>query len=374
MKIKHFLFACVLILLSSCGKNKFTIDGTIENSEQETVYLENLGLTKTVVMDSAVIKNNGHFKFRAPRPDYPDLYRLRMGNQQFVFSVDSCEHITIVASADSLSFPAKIEGSENTEQITRLRTSLAGLQRIYNRVLNEEIGFDTLTTKIAEHKEMAQQIILANPRSIVAYYALFQKMEGYFMFSPYGKEDRPYYSAVATSFHTFMPKYERSINLYNLVMEAIRTERQLQNEAVLQTMIDNAESTTIDIELPNQFGNVRKLSDLKGQVVLLDFSVYEAENSIAYTFELRELYNKFAPRGFEIFQVSADRNNLLWEQSVENLPWICVRGNGVYEPCFTLYNVQKIPTTFLIDKNGDILERDVPFDQLPAKIEKLLNK
>ena len=268
-------------MLSSCGKNKFTIDGTIENSGQETVYLENLGLTKTVVMDSAVIKNNGHFKFRAPRPDYPDLYRLRMGNQQFVFSVDSCEHITIMASADSLSFPAKIEGSENTEQITRLRISLAGLQRIYNGVLNEEIGFDTLTAKIAEHKKMAQQIILANPRSIVAYYALFQKMEGYFMFSPYGKEDRPYYSAVATSFHTFMPKYERSINLYNLVMEAIRAERQLQNEAVLQTMIDNAESATIDIELPNQFGNVRKLSDLKGQVVLLDFSAYEAENSIA---------------------------------------------------------------------------------------------
>lgn len=374
MKIKYFLFACVLILLSSCGKNKFTIDGTIENSGNKTVYLEHLGLTKTVIMDSAVIKKNGDFKFRAPRPDYPDLYRLRMGNQQFVFSIDSCEHITILASADSLSFPAKITGSENTEQITKLRMSLAELQKNYNRVTNEEMSFDTLLVKIDEHKAMARQFILSNPRSIAAYYALFQQMEGYLMFSPYSKEDRTCYSAVATTFHTFMPKYERSINLYNLVMEAIRAERRLQNEAALRVMIDNAESATIDIELPNQFGNLRKLSDLKGLVVLLDFSAYELENSVAYTFELRELYNKFAPRGFEIYQVSADRNKLLWENSVENLPWICVRGNGIYEPCFVSYNVQKIPTTFLIDKNGDVLERDVPFDKLSAKIENLLNK
>ena len=57
----------------------------------------------------------------------------------------------------------------------------------------------------------------------------------------------------------------------------------------------------------------RSLSDLRGKVIVLDFSAIEMEQSKGYIFELRELYNRYQSRGMAIYSVSLDRNKLLWE-------------------------------------------------------------
>ena len=80
--------------------------------------------------------------------------------------------------------------------------------------------------------------------------------------------------------------------------------------------IDEAENSVLDITLPDEMGEMQSLSDLQGDVVILDFSSSEMENSVGYNFELRELYNKYQKRGLEIYSVSIDRNKLLWEQTV----------------------------------------------------------
>ena len=125
----------------------------------------------------------------------------------------------------------------------------------------------------------------------------------------------------------------------------------------------------INISLPDKNKKTQNLSDLVGKMILIDFSAYENEQSVDYTFALRELYNKYHSRGFEIYQVSLDRNKMLWEKSVANIPWICVRDeNGPNAICASSYNVSSIPTTFLMNKKGSIIGRSLNFEELNREI------
>src|ERR1035437_6140006 len=122
-----------------------------------------------------------------------------------------------------------------------------------------------------------------------------------------------------------MAEYNRTKNLYNLVIDAIRTERTAKNKEAWNEVLEKQGKGYIDIELNDSKGVTHKLSSLEGKVVLIDFSAYASDQSVDYTFALRDLYNKYHSRGFEIYQISLDDNKQLWEQSIANIPWICVR-------------------------------------------------
>ena len=129
----------------------------------------------------------------------------------------------------------------------------------------------------------------------------------------------------------------------------------------------------IDITLPDNKGKQRKLSSLKGKVVLLDFHVFATENSPARILLLRELYNKYHAEGLEIFQVSIDPDEHFWKQQTAALPWVNVRdNNGLQSPSLTLYNVQSIPDYFLIDRGNNVVGRAQNIKDLEQAIKDLL--
>lgn len=377
---KYILLLAVLVFLFSCNQStKFKVEGVVADSESQYIVLEQNGLLATTLIDSVKLDSDGNFRFKAPRPEYPDFYRLRIGTKVIDFAVDSCERITIKANLTNFSTGYSIEGSQTSSDILKLRTSLSAIQAKVN-TLNVDLSADARNVRLTEieadietHKTMARQLILQNPRSSAAYFAIYQKINNTYLFSPYVKADKPYCAAVATSYNAFMPDYIRSKNLYALVMDAIKTERKAQNDAAWREIVDNSSTGYIDIVLKDRTGAERKLSELEGKLVLIDFSASEMENNVAYTFELRELYNKYKSRGFEIYQISLDRSKLLWEDASANVPWISVRDeNGPNTSYIASYNVQSIPTLFLMDKKGVIVSRANDFKTIEAEIAKLL--
>ena len=135
------------------------------------------------------------------------------------------------------------------------------------------------------------------------------------------------------------------------------------------------EVSLIDIALPDLYGKIRRLSDLKGKVVLLDFSAYEGKYSPDYNRALAQLYQKYHRQGLEIYQVSIDPNENLWQVSADNLPWICVRDADTTRSRAALsYNVQSLPTAFLIDRQNTLQQRVAKLSDLPQAIEKLLKQ
>ena len=379
--MKKIFFSCIIaITFWACNNGEtFLVEGTISDAEGKMLYLDYTALLKTTTLDSVKLRADGNFKFKAAAPEYPDFYRLRLENKNIAFAVDSTEIIRIEAGFNNFATDYTIVGSESSVRIQELRKSVSDIQRKVN-ALKPDMAVSERQQKMTEiekdievHKEKAQNIILTNAKSTEAYFAIYQQISNNFIFSPYVKEDKPYVNAVATAYHTFMPDYARSKNLYGLAMDAIKSEREEKSRQAWTEILETSGKGYIDIILPDKNGRERTLSELEGKVVLIDFSAYEMEKSIQYIFELRELYNKYHNRGFEIFQISLDRNKILWESSVENIPWICVRDeSGMNTPSVGWYNINSIPTAFLMDKKGNIILRSSSFDELDAKIKENL--
>jgi peroxiredoxin len=119
-------------------------------------------------------------------------------------------------------------------------------------------------------------------------------------------------------------------------------------------------------------GKLRQLTDLEGQVVLLDFHVFGQSESPARILALRELYNKYHAKGFEIYQVSLDGDEHFWKQQTAALPWISVRADENNNSFLTIYNVQTLPEFFLIDRGNNLVSRSQQIEDLDKAIEKLL--
>jgi hypothetical protein len=370
-----FSFVSLVLCLSSCSDKKhFKVSGVISEASGSTLYLEKEGLLKTTVLDSCVLKSDGSFSFKAARPDAPEFYRLRIKNSDILFGIDSCEQLTVKASAKTMTTKYDIEGSKNASNIQTLRFSLRDLQNQVTSLLkqrneqNQAQITALLDSAISKHKRVAEGIVLQNPMSTAAYYAIFQQVNGYNLFTPYDKKDRRYCAAVATVFYTYYPKAERTLSLYNFVMQAILADRQARNQEKLSQMMQAPQTDMIDIKMTTNRGQIAKLSDLKGKIVLLDFTMYQAERSSDYNLALRDLYNKYHAKGLEIYQISLDPNIDLWRQASQNLPWICVHGTDGTPAAVSSYNVSDLPTRFLIGKNGGVLKRN----PVAADIQKAL--
>ena len=355
MKNQLSLIFVGFIVLVGCTKQPtFTISGTLTNADDKTIYLEHTALLGTTIVDSCHIDTDGNYSLEAPAPTYPDFYRLRVGSRSLPLAIDSTEHVQVSASLDSLPYTLNINGSEVSAQMAQLRASARTATR------------DVL-------REQTQKIILANPRSLVAYYALFLKQNGLPIWDMADPSDRRLYQAVATSYNLWMPEYNRTKALYNQVLEYMQAERSLRSQLAAQQLIADSENAFLDITLPDAKGQMQSLSQYRGKVIVLDFSSMEMEQYVAYNFELRELYNQYHKQGLEIYSVGIERNLLAWEEATENLPWLTVRAldNEITE-VLTRYNVQSLPTLFLFDKEGNVQGRYTDFTALEADINKYL--
>ncbi|MBR5854773.1 MAG: redoxin domain-containing protein [Paludibacteraceae bacterium] len=354
MKRVLILLFSLLVLLVSCQHQPiFSVTGSITGAEGQMLYLEHTTLVATSVADSCVLDECGVFSLQAPMPEYPDFYRLRVGALSLPLAVDSTETIVVTTTRDSLPYTLAIEGSASSLAIAQFR---ATARTVSYEVLREE----------------AKRLIATNPLSLAAYYAVFFKQKGEYLWNILDPVDRRMYQAVATSFHTWMPDYERTKALYAQVKGVLEAERELKQQAAMQQIIDNAENTFLDIVLPDNNGITQSLSDLRGKVIILDFSAIDMEQSNGYIFELRDLYNQYSKQGLAIYSVSLDRNKLLWEDGVANLPWTNVYAGERAMDVLLRYNVQSLPTLFLLDRKGNVQGRYTDFNALEADIRKYL--
>lgn len=383
--MKKVTFAALAALtITACSSGpKFQVNGDISGAEGKMLYLESSALEGIVPLDSVKLKGNGTFSFSQARPESPEFYRLRIEDKVINFSVDSIESIQIKAPYTDFSTAYTVEGSENSKKIKELTIKQIQLQKDVDNLLeavrNNKITHDTfdsnLNRQLTAYKEdVKKNYIFAAPNTAAAYFALFQKLNNYLIFDPLNnKEDIKCFAAVATSLNNMFPHAVRSKNLYNIVIKGMKNTRQPQAKAADIPQEKIVETGIIDIALRDIKGNVRKLTDLKGKVVLLDFSVFQSPGGSAHNLMLRELYNTYTSKGLEIYQVSLDADEHYWKTSASNLPWICVRdGNGVYSTNVAVYNVRQVPSVFLINRDNELKLRGEDIKSLEAAVKSLL--
>ena len=381
MKRNAYIAAALLLSgLSACNNEPaFTVEGEITDAAEKMLYLEQTGLESIVPLDSVKLSEGGSFSFSASRPEAPDYYRLRIDNKIINFAVDSTETVTVKANYGTFSTGYQIEGSENNTKIKELVLLQAGLQADVNRVAQSGlpigIAQDSIQRMVNTYKnEVKRNYIFAEPNKTYAYFALFQQLNGYMIFDPLtNREDVKCFAAVATSMNNLYPHADRSRNLYNMVIKGMKNTRAPQAKPLDIPMDKIEETSIIDIPLRDVDGKLHHLTDLKGKVVLIDFTVYGASESGARNLLLRELYNKYHEQGLEIYQVSLDTDEHFWKTAADNLPWICVRDpEGPYSTFVCLYGVAQLPSSFLVNRNNELSLRVDAKTDLDAEIKKIL--
>ena len=379
-KVVYFLLALVLVGLGACDNEpKFKVQGEVTGAEDKMLYFEASSLAGIVVLDSMELGSNGSFSFAETCPESPEFYRLRMDGKVINFAVDSTETVTVKADAGKFDTGYTIEGSENNQKIKELVLLQAELQQKVDKLSQSGIpaglAQNQLLSLVNDYKEKVKRgYIYAAPNKTYAYFALFQTLNGYMIFDPLAnKEDVKCFAAVATSLNNSYPHADRSRNLYNMVIKGLKNTRAPREEVVDIDPEIVKEADIIDIKLKDLNGKVRTLTELKGKVVLIDFTTYTNSMSAAHNLALRELYDKYRTKGLEIYQISLDIDEHFWKTSADNLPWICVRdANGPYSQYVTLYGVVGVPSVFLVDRNNELKLRGENIENLEAEIRKLL--
>ena len=379
-KLLNILIFTALLCAVGCTQSpQATIEGHIAEATDKVLYLDYIGVEQTTVADSVRLDESGAFRFRVPQPECFDFYRLRIGREVVYLSVDSTEILNITATLPTMSVGYNVAGSEDNLMLKQLVHKQRELQQAMQQTIQNassiSIAQESINALVQNYQnEVRMEYIYPNPGKPYAYFALFQRLGGQYIFDPTAtRDDIRCFAAVATNLDLFYPEAERTKNLKSIALKGMRNTRPAQpvDYSALEGKI--TEASIIDIELPDIDGAVRRLTDLKGKVVMLDFNVYGHPQSSARVLVMRELYDKYVAQGLEIYQVSLDGDEHFWKTAVENIPWVCVRSiDAPYSREANLYGVQELPTYFLINRAGEVVMRDAMVEDLEKELKRLL--
>lgn len=133
----------------------------------------------------------------------------------------------------------------------------------------------------------------------------------------------------------------------------------------------------VDIKGLNVDSSEISLSVFEGKLILLEFWASWCGPCRQENPKLVKLYEKYKDNGFEIYGFSVDDNISSWKKAIEKdkLTWTNVMDyeKGSYSKMSALYNVQAIPSSYLINSNGIIVAKDLRGEQLENKIKEELN-
>lgn len=376
-KLTIYVVAVVATLLCSCQSSVVKIEGRFVGNDTKTVYLEQASSLEGQIIDSTTLDQAGNYTLLVKEsPKTPSLYNLIYNGERIPLFLAAGDRVKVTAAGSIIS-NYTVEGSEESALLRRFyQPFINGAQQLESIALksaDETLSeaerkalIEQYTTEYYRIRRAQLEFLIAEKGSLAAVYAIYQRLPGdRYLFD--GESDVVYYREVAEA---LAERYPESPYLTRLNNDIANMEAQTRLAAQI------AEATFPDLEMPDMYGKKVRLSSLKGQVILLEFWSAELGNSNVLNAELKELYAKYhtARTPLEIYQVAIDTSKPLWINTVQEqaLPWISVSDlRGRASLALGTYNVQQLPTNFLIDKEGTIVARNLRGADLERKLAEL---
>jgi thiol-disulfide isomerase/thioredoxin len=377
----------VLLFTYSCNRGKqFTVKGQLENSKPGFIYLAEMNLTETKIIDSAEINNKGQFRFKC-NIDNPGFYELIMDQNNFVVLLaEPGQKIKLRADANNLSNSYNIEGSKGSLEVKiltdRLSLTIKTIDSI-EFVINNNVGkngFDTLYKRLNEQyiqtiknqRNFSIKYIIDHLHSMSSIIALYQQLND----STYvlnQNRDLQFVNIVSDTLKKYFPN-SRPVKI--LWDDRLRLNK-LYNRLRLDIIKNQIKELSYpEVTLPDVNGDTIYLSRVKGKTILINFWKPNDENCVLVMRGLEELYKIYKSKGFEIYNIALMEDRLEWKKYVESikLPGINVIDQKAADSYFaTIYNVKSLPASFLIGPDKQIAAKDIFGENLRKKLKEILN-
>lgn len=372
---KISLIVAIVATFVACQNNNVEISGRFVGLNFKTIYLEQMTASGQNIVDSVMLDNNGGYRFVVKDiAATPSLYNVIYGGDRIPLLVSRGEKIQLNAMGSALA-NYTVSGSLESELLRKFNKEYIEGQIELNKAIQQHFAADEQTRKELSQnyssiyygiKRKQISFIIEHKEYLAAVYALYQRLPGEQHLSG-ADSDLIYYRTVADAVSN---RYPTSPFLLTLSNDIARMEARIS----LMNSIEFRNSP--NLEGKDMHGNEISLSSLDGNVILVDFWSAEAGNSNAFNAELKEIYEKYHSKGFRVYQVSADTSKAIWIAAVQEqrLPWISVCDfRGDFSPMLRSYNVRKLPSNYLIDREGKIVAKDLYSDALDRQLAKMLN-
>ena len=383
--IPFIIVLIVAITGFSCNSKQTEISGLISGGEDIGLTLERLDVNRTSVIDSLRTGEDGSFSIKLGLEE-PELYLLKNENGALInLLVSPGEKISVKSSYDSFGTAYKVSGSEESEgirmlveQLNQTRQTLDSLEAEAGSIGDPEnpqfeLVRNTYAQTIIKQKRFTIKYLVEHMSSLSSVYALYQKYNEETLVLNL-ENDLQYFKVVADSLEVTYPNSSLTLSLRTDIQQR---EAAFEKAAHINTLLDmaNEVSDMLELSIPDRDGQEVVLSSLKGKVILITFWASGNNASIQALIQLQSTYRKYHDKGFEIYAISLDNNKINWMNAIDfnEFNWINVSELSFPESrAALLYNITQLPTTYLINREGDIVTKNLYGRNLETWLDNLI--
>lgn len=374
MDMKKILSVALVALVFSCNKKEdkgYSISGNLTGFEpEEMVYVNKVSNANRPIVIDSVKMVNGKFTISLPKVESKDFNFLTFSKSTKgnILLIAENAPLQITADKEDLRGAIIVGGTENKifgDFLTNIKDQNAVEVSIskenmkarqngdYEALKKVKSRVDSLN---AARKEMRIKMLNQNSESISGVMALSDLIS----FKMLNHSE-------AQAYYDKLPSDIKNSRLGLNVDNAIKA---------IAEITDQIGDKVVDFKAPSLSGNKFNLKENLGKITILDFWASWCRPCRMENPNVVRVYDKYKDKGLEIIGISFDQSKEKWEKAVKNdgLTWKHVSNlKGWQEPLGKPFGIRSIPTTFLLDKDGVIIAKNLRGQDLENKVAELLD-